>query len=68
LRKPCVRLRLLRWGWNVLFTAASGAESHDSEKGALHNTPPGQCQRREPSPLVPETAEIALIFRPDLPP
>jgi hypothetical protein len=20
LRKPCVRLRLLRWGWNVRFT------------------------------------------------
>jgi hypothetical protein len=41
LRNPWVRLRLLRWGWNVLFTTSSELELlregtlDPSAKGAL---------------------------------
>jgi hypothetical protein len=63
LRKPCVRLRLLRWGWNVLFDTTGLRKTRvlcDSEKGALHNTPPGRCQRRGPLLSTGQSAWLQL--------
>jgi hypothetical protein len=50
LRKPWVRLRLLRWGWNVRFTTTSDRTARrwclecPRVKGALNSTRPGGCQ------------------------